>query len=191
MAEADDDEVLGAGGRGYLRAAHADRERVVGVLKTAFVRGMLSKEEFDERVTQAFASRTYAELAAVTADLPAGLPAAAPPSAAAQEEGWLTMKRAAAVSALLLAAVALVFVYGWVFQSPGVLVIASPLAFIAWTCVSGSLFADAWTRRRSRPRLPQPPGPGRRALPDPKAGPKAKRPRRSPGPGDLMLAVPA
>ena len=78
MAAADDDK---GPGRGHLRAAHADRERAVGVLKTAFVRGMLDKDEFDERVTRAFASRTYAELAAVTADLPADLPAAPPPPA--------------------------------------------------------------------------------------------------------------
>jgi hypothetical protein len=61
----------GAEGWGRLRASHADRERVVGVLKAAFVEGRLAKDEFDERVGQAFAARTYAELAAVTADLPA------------------------------------------------------------------------------------------------------------------------
>ena len=33
---------------------------------------MLAKDEFDLRVSQAFASRTYVELAAVTAGLPAG-----------------------------------------------------------------------------------------------------------------------
>jgi DUF1707 SHOCT-like domain len=195
MAAADDDKVPGPGSRGHLRAAHADRERVVGVLKTAFVRGLLDKQEFDERVTRAFASRTYAELAVVTADLPADLPAAAPPppapvrKAEGQKEEWLTMKRAAAVSALLLAVVGLVAGLGWAFQNPGVLVIASPLAFVAWTCVSGSLVVEAWSRRRSQPRLPQAPGPGRRALGGPKAGPKARRPRRSPGPGDLTLAV--
>jgi Domain of unknown function (DUF1707) len=60
-----------AAGRGRLRASHADREQVIGTLKAAFVQGMLAKDEFDMRVSQAFASRTYAELAAVTADLPA------------------------------------------------------------------------------------------------------------------------
>jgi hypothetical protein len=191
MAAADDDKVPGPDGRGHLRAAHADRELAVGVLTTAFVRGLLGKDEFDARVTRAFASRTYAELAAVTADLPADLPAAAPPQAAARKEGWLTMKRAAAVSVLLLAAVGLVFVLGWVFQNPGVLVTAGPLSFVAWTCASGSLLTEAWIRRRSRPRLPQAPGPGRRALRGPAAGPGARRPRRSPGPGGLTLAVPA
>ena len=59
--------------RGRLRASHADREHVLDVLKTAFVQGLLTKDEFDMRVGQTFASRTYAELAALTADIPAGL----------------------------------------------------------------------------------------------------------------------
>ena len=70
---------LGAAGRGHLRASHADREQVIGTLKTAFVQGMLVKDEFDLRVGQTLASRTYADLAAVTADLPAGLASAPPP----------------------------------------------------------------------------------------------------------------
>jgi hypothetical protein len=68
-----------------LRASHADRERVIGTLKAAFVQGMLAKDEFDLRVGQAFASRTYAELAA-TADLPA-MPTAAKPSKPAPAQG--------------------------------------------------------------------------------------------------------
>jgi hypothetical protein len=53
-----------------LRASHADREQVIGVLKTAFVHGRLTKEEFDGRVDRAFAARTYAELTGLTGDLP-------------------------------------------------------------------------------------------------------------------------
>src|SRR5262249_47013694 len=55
-------------GRGDLRASHADREQVIDVLKTAFVQGMLAKNEFDARVGLVLASRTSAELAAVTVD---------------------------------------------------------------------------------------------------------------------------
>jgi hypothetical protein len=58
-------------GRGRLRASHADRERVVDVLKAAFVEGRLTEDELDARVGQALAARTYADLAALTADLPA------------------------------------------------------------------------------------------------------------------------
>ena len=76
------DVTAAAGGRGHLRASHADREQVIGILKTAFVRGMLAKDELDLRVGQTFAARTYGELAAVTADLPAGLAAAQRPQPA-------------------------------------------------------------------------------------------------------------
>jgi hypothetical protein len=53
------DVTAAAGGRGHLRASHADREQVIGILKTAFVRGMLAKDELDLRVGQTFAARTY------------------------------------------------------------------------------------------------------------------------------------
>ena len=67
-----------AAGRGHLRASHADREHVIGTLQAAFVQGRLGRDEFDLRVGQALASRTYADLAALTADLPAGLVVAEP-----------------------------------------------------------------------------------------------------------------
>jgi hypothetical protein len=61
-----------------LRAARADRERVIDLLKAAFVQGRLARDEFDVRVGQALMSRTYAELAAVIADIPAELIGALP-----------------------------------------------------------------------------------------------------------------
>jgi hypothetical protein len=60
-------------GRGRLRASRADREHVIDVLKNAFAQGLLTKDEFDMRVGKTFASQTYRELAALTADIPAGL----------------------------------------------------------------------------------------------------------------------
>jgi len=67
-----DEIAAGAGGRAHMRASHADREQVIGMLKAAFVQGRLAKDEFDLRVGQVLASRTYADLGAVTADIPAG-----------------------------------------------------------------------------------------------------------------------
>jgi hypothetical protein len=64
--------------RNRLRASHADREQVIGLLKVAFVHGRLTKEEFDGRVDRALAARTYAELTRLTDDLPV-LPAAPGP----------------------------------------------------------------------------------------------------------------
>ncbi len=43
------------------------------------MQGRLTKDEFDARIGQAPASRTYADLAAVTAGIPAGLAGARPP----------------------------------------------------------------------------------------------------------------
>jgi hypothetical protein len=72
-------EMSAEGGRDRLRASHADRERLVDKLKAAYVYGLVTKEEFDARVIQAFAARTHAELAIVTADIPADLAPAPPP----------------------------------------------------------------------------------------------------------------
>jgi hypothetical protein len=74
-----------AADHGHLRVSHPEREQVIGVLKAAFVQGMLAKEEFDLRVGQAFGSRTRAELTALTADLPSGLAAARAPQPAPAE----------------------------------------------------------------------------------------------------------
>ena len=72
----------GAASRGRMRASRADREQVIEVLKEAFAQGRLTGDELDSRLGRAFVSQTYAELTALTADLPADLragPAAAPP----------------------------------------------------------------------------------------------------------------
>src|SRR5690242_12594748 len=42
-----------------LRASRADRERVIDLLKAVFAQGRLDKDEFDARIGQALASRTY------------------------------------------------------------------------------------------------------------------------------------
>ena len=73
MVEPRDELVPGSPGRSGLRASRADRERVIDLLKAAFVQGRLNKDELDLRVGEAFASRTYAGLHALTADIPTGL----------------------------------------------------------------------------------------------------------------------
>ena len=86
------------------RASQADREHVVGLLKAAFVRGQLTGDEFDERLGRALVSRTYAELAALTADLHVDATSCQPvrePAARHRGVGWV----AAAVVAVLLAGI--------------------------------------------------------------------------------------
>jgi hypothetical protein len=79
MAGLGEEIAAGAGGLSRLRASHADRERVIELLKAAFAQGRLAMDEFDVRVGQVLASRTYAELDAVTAGIPAGAAAVRPP----------------------------------------------------------------------------------------------------------------
>jgi hypothetical protein len=54
-----------------IRASDADREHAVGMLGDAYAYGRLTFDEFDERTTAAFASRTWGELRGLTRDLPA------------------------------------------------------------------------------------------------------------------------
>lgn len=85
---------------GKLPASRQDRDRVVGLLRVAASEGRLTPAELDERLEAALAARTYADLAALTADLPPAEGTAAPagnaeppatgspaPSAAAAEPG--------------------------------------------------------------------------------------------------------
>ncbi|MET9430701.1 DUF1707 domain-containing protein [Streptomyces sp. NPDC003036] len=55
---------------GELRASHDEREAVVEQLRDAAAEGRIDFDELDARVEQALTSKTRAELAALTADLP-------------------------------------------------------------------------------------------------------------------------
>jgi hypothetical protein len=64
----------------HLRASDADRAAVADVLGGHLSDGRLTVAEFDERLTRAYAARTYGELAELTADLPSPTAPAAAPS---------------------------------------------------------------------------------------------------------------
>ena len=53
-----------------MRAADADRHKVADQLKASLDEGRLSLNEYDERVRDAYAAQTYAELLILVADLP-------------------------------------------------------------------------------------------------------------------------
>jgi hypothetical protein len=63
--------IAGGSGAGML-AANADRERAIDVLKAAFAEGRLTRAEHDDRTALVYAARTYGQLGALIADLPAG-----------------------------------------------------------------------------------------------------------------------
>jgi Domain of unknown function (DUF1707) len=170
-----------AAGGDRLRPGRGDREQVIEALKDAFVQGRLSKDELDARAGRALAARTYAELAALTADIPAS-PAAAqqarppaphrrPPPAGARRRRPLA--RAAAGSGACLA-----FAFGVILFAANVLdphglgnpyhpystlcLFAALAAVFAAVCIALNGIGTAVEQRRSRGQLP--PGPGGRAL---------------------------
>jgi hypothetical protein len=100
MAEPGNEMATAAGGQGRLRASHADREQAIDVLKAAFVQGRLDRDEFDLRVGRALASRTYADLAALTVGIPARLARARPLESARES----VSKKAVAATACATAA---------------------------------------------------------------------------------------
>ena len=77
-----------AAGRGRLRASDDDRERGIDALKVAFADGGLTRGELDLRAGQAYCSRTYAELAAATADIRPSPPATRPVTRPGPVPGW-------------------------------------------------------------------------------------------------------
>lgn len=161
------DNTAAAGGRGDFRASRADRERAIEVLKTAFVEERLTKDEFDVRVAQALASRTYAELAAVTSDLhtwpvAAGPTAARPAAARPPSTPARILATAAGRSGVcVLAAFAVVGLVA-VTHAEGFAVFLA-LAGVVTAVIAASGFLgygvlDAWQEHRSRRQLPPQPG---------------------------------
>ncbi len=150
-AEPEDRMATAAAGR-RLRASHTDRERVIDVLKAAFVQGLVTKDEFDARVGQTFTSRTYADLAAITADLPAGLIGDRPPRKAARAQARPPMNHSGKARRFVVIAVALMTVAIFVHSGPAVGLFA-PLCLTAWV-VAGAQLLAARHEKRSRRQLP-------------------------------------
>src|SRR5580698_9829363 len=65
--------------RAELRVSYEDRDRVAEQLRIAAGDGRLTAEELDQRLERALTARTYAELTALTRDLPAAAGLAGPP----------------------------------------------------------------------------------------------------------------
>jgi len=150
-------------GRGELRASNADREQVIEVLKAAFVQGRLAKEEFDLWVGQALAARTHAELAAVTAGLPAE-PATAKPPAPPGIQSEPPVLRPGRLIAVATAVCAGVWMFGFLVPWPKdpegdpphpvallvyltTLIYLFVLAMTLW--LSGAIAVESWLKRRS------------------------------------------
>ena len=96
------DEIAADTSGGYrLPVSSIDREQVIRTLRVALAQGRLTEDEHDARAAQASASRSRAELAALTADLPAGLPAQPPTASYVRTGVCLTIAAAIVVAAFL------------------------------------------------------------------------------------------
>jgi len=158
MAGPGDEIAAGAAGRGRLRASHADREQVISILKAAFVQGMLAKDEFDQRVGHAFASRTRGELAALTADLPAGLITAPPRPQPAQARPRPPVSKPAAGAGLTIppaALLAVAFLTGNEQVSELCFLVISWFV-IAWVLAGTQMLAKWYDKRSGGPLPPRP-----------------------------------
>lgn len=88
---------------GYrLPVTSVDRDLVIRTLKVALAQGRLTEDEHDARAAQASASQSRAELAALTADLPAGLLALLPRASYVWTGAGLIAAAAIVVAAVLL-----------------------------------------------------------------------------------------
>jgi Domain of unknown function (DUF1707) len=148
---------------GRRRASHADREQAVELLKAAFVQGRLDKHEFDARVGQAFASRTYLELAAVTADIPPDpIPAKPVPArpVPAQPQPNRGVRSGLAVMAVGTGLAAFVWAVALITENPTALLMALTitLAYAGTLMLAGAVMIESRPRKRGRPRrLSRPP----------------------------------
>jgi len=75
-------ELSGPVDRSLMRVSDADREQAAEVLREAAGQGRISMDELDERLELAYAAKTYADLTAVTRDLPQGGAALSPAAGA-------------------------------------------------------------------------------------------------------------
>jgi hypothetical protein len=165
------------GGQGHMRVSRADRERTVDVLKVAFVHERLTEDELDDRVGRALAARTYADLDALTADIPAGPDLAPSPGSVAapvRRPGSLSgspARNRSAVRAVKIGASGVAAVTVGISVAVGVLVNPAVAVFVAVfflflgavaAGLVGSVIAAAVkleSRQRSRSRGNTPPRP--------------------------------
>jgi hypothetical protein len=149
MTQPGDEIAAAAGALGRLYATRFDRVQVLGTLKAAFEQGRLTEDEYDERVGKASAARTQADLALLTADIPAGQVSTRPPTATDARIG---------VGVVVAAATALGLLIWWQLDN-GLAFITAFLALvtvIVGTPITVGLMIDSRHQRRAGRQLPPP-----------------------------------
>jgi hypothetical protein len=158
-----------------MRASRGDRERAVEMLKTAFVQDRLTKDELDARVPAALAARTYADLDALTADIPISpklsalpqtVPAPLSPHVARRTEVRRAVRSGAAALTVVIVAISTVAgVVGRnllfaVAAAVAAMTLAAVAAGFVALIIRGGLAIDEQSRRRKQSRGQTPPRPG-------------------------------
>jgi hypothetical protein len=129
---------------------------VIELLKVAFVQDRLTQDELDTRVGLALVSRTYADLADITADIPSGSAAAEHAAEPAGTPARTLAKAARRSGICVLVAFALVGVVA-LTNAESLVPLAFILGIAAVITASGFLgygMVDARPERRSRRQLP-------------------------------------
>ena len=118
-----------------------EREQVTGTLKAALAQGRLTEDEYDARAAQASAAQSRAELAPLTADLPAGLSARLPKARDAWAGVCVSIAAAGVLAVLVLWAPDNFLAFVTALAAAATVLLAPP--------VTVGLIADARHQKRS------------------------------------------
>ena len=152
MVQPGDEIAARASGDSRLIRSQADREQVLDTLKAAFVQGQLAKDEFDQRVGQMLAA--YAELDALTADIPAGPPETRLSESEREAHNRRVIQRgtAAGAGASMAAAALMVVVAG---GSPVIgLIVVPVVGSVVAVLLAGLLTLLSWVLEKGSSRQP-------------------------------------
>lgn len=153
------------------------RERVNRTLRAALAQGRLTEDEYDERTGQASASRSRAELAALTADLPVGR-MDAPIRPPRGRDAWIGVGVIIAAAGVVAAVLLTNVDNGAAFLA----FIMAAVTLLVAPIVTVGMLVDVRHQKRSGGQLPPMPAPGPRSTPSP--GPASAAPDVSVPPVD-------
>ena len=127
-------------------------------LQHFWLQGRLTEDEFGERVGQVYASRTYAELAEVTTDIPTGPAGTKPP-----RDPWRATKLAwRAVYAIILPAIVTLIVLPGGRGNPamGVVITTAAVTYLLFWLCGVVVMVGSRHQKRSVGQLPPRSAPG-------------------------------
>lgn len=157
MTEPGNEMAAGAGNDNQLLIY---RERVTRTLRAALAQGRLTEDEYDERIGRASASRSRAELAALTADLPVGRIDAPirPPKAG---DAWIGVSVIIAAASVIVAVLLTNLDNGGAFLA----FILAAVTLLVAPIVTVGVLIDVRHQKRSGGQLPPLPAPGTHSTP--------------------------